>query len=129
MLQARGRLQVRRATGEDRIPAEMFKKLPWKTLRQIHRIFEGIFLGTLKYPDNWRKILVNVMPKKKNITDIRDARLLCVSNVISKWYSMCVVQLGEAFMDSVGHFTKLGLYGFAKGRPNTLFLTTCPFEG
>lgn len=129
MMQARGRLHTRRATGEDRIPAEMLKRMPWKTLRVMHRLFERIFLGQERYPKNWRKILVSVMPKKSKITDVGDTRLLCVGNVIGKWYSMCVVTLGEAFMDSAGLFTKLGLYGFCKGRKSYEITSTLTHLG
>ncbi len=112
---ARARLRTRRATGPDRVPCEMLKLLPWCTVRHIQQIFDSLLRLAVQYPVRWRDILIAYMPKLKGITNLADARLLCLQNSITRWFSACVVILVELHVEESKLFHPLGLYGFRQG--------------
>ena len=96
---ARARLRSGRATGPDRVPREMLKCLPWSTVRHIQQVFDSILRLSIEWPTAWREILIAYMPKMRDATNLSDARLLCMQNSMTPWFSACIVTLVEQHID------------------------------
>ena len=116
LFRARARLKTQRATGPDRVPCELLKVLPWCTLRSIQQLFDKILRRGVDYPGSWRQLLISFMPKIPGMTNLKDGRLLCMLNAVSRWYSACIVLLVEEHVERTGVFRHIGLYGFQEHR-------------
>eukprot|EP00959_Pyramimonas_sp_CCMP1952_P399907 8378841-Pyramimonas_sp.AAC.1 len=113
-----------RATGPARVPTDILGAVPGSALRFIQLLFDMIFTCSQSYPDGWREVLISFKPKVPCLTTLSEGRYLVMQNVISRWYSACVVILTESFVERSGTPQCLGVYGLQEGR-QTWEISSC----
>eukprot|EP00959_Pyramimonas_sp_CCMP1952_P052679 1101372-Pyramimonas_sp.AAC.1 len=92
----------------------MLKRITWVGLRHILRLFHDLYLQRYPTPRIWSEFLVVLMPRAKDVTELSDTRALVLLSSLSKWYTSCLVEIAEGYLNRVPQY--LHNYGLCKGR-------------
>ena len=77
---ALGSITTIRASGSDRIPAELFKILKYNIIKVLHLICQQIW-KTQKWPQDWKRSVFIPIPKKGNTKECSNYRVTLISHV------------------------------------------------
>eukprot|EP00959_Pyramimonas_sp_CCMP1952_P254756 5320948-Pyramimonas_sp.AAC.1 len=75
-MDARSRLSVGKQTGEGGITVSMLKTLGFGDLQEIFKTFSAIYEGRESTPEDWRMIVLTLIPKSEKITSLEDTRAI-----------------------------------------------------
>ena len=65
---ALGRITMNKASGDNRIPVELFQILKDDAVKVLHSIYQQIF-KTQQWPQDWKRAVFNPIPKRGNVKE------------------------------------------------------------
>ena len=65
---ALGRITMNKASGDNRIPVELFQTLKDDAVKVLHSIYHQI-LKTQLWPQDWKRAIFNPIPKRGNVKE------------------------------------------------------------
>ena len=74
---------MNKASGGDGIPAELFYILKDDTVKVLHSIYQQIW-KTQQWPQNWKRSVFILIPKKGNAKNVQTTAQLHLSHVLAK---------------------------------------------
>ena len=83
---ALGSISTNKASGDDRIPVELFQILKDDAVKVLHSICQQIW-KTHQWPQDWKKSVFTLIPKKGNTKDAHTTIQLHSSQTLVKWCS------------------------------------------
>ena len=80
---ALGSITMNKASGGDRIPAELFQILKEDALKVLHSVCQQIW-KTLKWPQDWKRSIFIPVPKKGNVKECSNSCTIALITHASK---------------------------------------------
>ena len=78
-----GSITMNKASGVDRIPAELFKILKDDAVKVLYSICQHIW-NTQQWSQNWKRSLFISIPKKGNVKECSNYRTIALISHVSK---------------------------------------------
>ena len=76
-------MTTNKASGGDRIPAELFQNLTDDALKVLHSICQEIW-KTQQWPQDWKRAVFIIIPEKGHAKDCSDSRTIALKSHTSK---------------------------------------------
>ena len=80
---ALGRITTNKASGGDRIPAQLFQILKDDAVKVLHSICQQIW-KTQQWPQDWKRSVFSPIPKKGNAKECSNYRTIALISYASK---------------------------------------------
>ena len=107
-----GNITMNKASGGDRIPAELFQILKDDAVKVLHSICQEIW-KTQQWPQDWKKSVFTLIPKKDNVKECSNYRIIVLISHTSK---VMLKILQARLQQYMNHELPDVQAGFRKGR-------------